>query len=213
MGVLATDDFNRADASDLGANWTKKGDQGSDDPPLHIVSNQAASHLGYGATYCMIYTGVACPDDHYSQGVIVNCTNFHGIAARVTDYNNCYVFGIASTYFGGSSSTYRIWKVVAGTYTSLGTGTATRATSDVLKIEANGTAIKGYVNGVEDVSVTDSSITTGDFGIWVFATSAAARFDDWEGGDFAAAAGQPTMRRFGGTPGMTPGPQSFGRGW
>lgn len=27
------------------------------------------------------------------------------------------------------------------------------------------------------------------------------------------AAGQPTMRRFGGIPGMTPGPQSFGRGW
>lgn len=29
----------------------------------------------------------------------------------------------------------------------------------------------------------------------------------------AAAAGQPTMRRWGGVPGMTPGPQSFGRGW
>lgn len=29
----------------------------------------------------------------------------------------------------------------------------------------------------------------------------------------AAASGQPTMRRFGGVPGMTPGPQSFGRGW
>lgn len=29
----------------------------------------------------------------------------------------------------------------------------------------------------------------------------------------AAAGGQPTMRRWGGTPGMTPGQQSFGRGW
>lgn len=41
-------------------------------------------------------------------------------------------------------------------------------------------------------------------------TAQAALSIDYTAG---GATGQPTMRRFGGVPGMTPGPQSFGRGW
>lgn len=191
MSVLATDNFDRADAGTLGANWTKAGDQGGGDPDMSISSNQAATTLGYGATYCMIYTGVACPDDHYSQVKLINSLSVHAVAARVTGFDNCYLYGRGHGVWGGSTTVYRLWKVVAGTPTDLGAGSIALAAGDDIKISAQGTTIKGFVNGVEDISVTDSSLTGGDFGIYVFATSAAARFDDWEGGDFSS--GAPLM--------------------
>lgn len=55
-------------------------------------------------------------------------------------------------------------KVVAGTYTQLDSidiGTLTSGTTYTVRVEAIGTAIKTYVNGVQQQSVTDSDITTG----------------------------------------------------
>lgn len=55
-------------------------------------------------------------------------------------------------------------KLVAGTYTSLGTyavGALTVGATYTLRVEAIGTAIKGYVNGVQRISVTDSALASG----------------------------------------------------
>lgn len=182
MSVLATDNFNRADASDLGSSWTNIGDAS-----LSISSNAAAAPNGYGTNHVQTYTGVTCPADHYSQAVINNMTAFyHGVICRAADANNYYAFGVNPNAFGGAGTTYRLWKVVAGSPTSLGTGTGTAASGDTFYIEAQGTTIKGFANGVEKVSVTDSDLSGGNFGLVVYSTAAAARFDDWEGGDFAA---------------------------
>lgn len=57
-------------------------------------------------------------------------------------------------------------------YLNGGTGVAVTGTSGTLRIEANGTTITVYFNGVAKITVTDSSITTGRrCGIWCFPTS------------------------------------------
>lgn len=54
-------------------------------------------------------------------------------------------------------------KYVAGTYTVLDTDTFSPSPGNTytLRVEAVGTAIKGYINGVEKVSATDSAISAG----------------------------------------------------
>jgi hypothetical protein len=80
---MATDDFNRADASDLGANWTPQ--TGSND--LEIVSNQTAT---IGSTpYINYYDGAgAVANDQFSQATVsgqtVNAT-WIGVVVRASD--------------------------------------------------------------------------------------------------------------------------------
>ena len=54
-------------------------------------------------------------------------------------------------------------KIVSGTYTQLATYSASvsAGNSYTLRVEAIGTAIKGYLNGVERCSATDSAVTSG----------------------------------------------------
>ena len=75
-----------------------------------------------------------------------------------------------------TDGTLTLGKVVAGTYTSLGTyaaGTLTAGTTYTIRVEAIGTAVKAYLDGVQRISVTDSSVTTGG-GLGLFVSALAA---------------------------------------
>ena len=79
-----------------------------------------------------------------------------GIAARMSTSAATMYY----TYYLGTELV--LAKMVAGTITSLGsdvTNLMTNGNTYRLKLECIGTAIKVYVNGVEKISVTDSSIT------------------------------------------------------
>jgi hypothetical protein len=65
-GVLATDDFNRADAG-LGANWTTI--TTSSDP--QIRSNVVEDLAVAGASANALYTGISWPDDQYASLTIL----------------------------------------------------------------------------------------------------------------------------------------------
>ncbi len=89
------------------------------------------------------------------------------LMVRVADVDNWY--GVAR-YRSGATPTNNcvLYKMVAGTPTSLATDNFAISNGDTLKLEAIGTALKVYHNGSEvtNLSTTDSSITAaGYFGI------------------------------------------------
>lgn len=95
------------------------------------------------------------------------------VLARGADASNHYLALL-------STSTVDLYKRVAGTYTLLGTsGAVTWATGDTIGLRVSGTSIKGYRNGAEVVSTTDSSLTSGTYaGFRAGGTTNTMRYDD-----------------------------------
>jgi hypothetical protein len=65
-----------------------------------------------------------------------------------------------------SAGAWRLWKSVAGTFTQLGSDVSQSLTTGTpyrCKLEMIGTAIKLYVDGVQKISVTDSSISAAGY--------------------------------------------------
>lgn len=180
MSVLGTDDFNRANAGTLGANWTETtGSAG-----FEIFSN-AAANLGAGAAF-VSYTNATAPANQYSKVTVtqIQASSDEGMgpAARIAT-------GALTGYFIQPNTVeVKVYKGVNDTYTQLGSDAAAGAANDIFQIEATGTSITAKKNGSTIVGpITDSSIASGNFGLW-YGTSAAAqahRVDTWEGGDFA----------------------------
>lgn len=186
MSVLASDNFNRANAGTLGANWTlMKGNS----EQFKVLSNQAAvaTVSSRDGSY---YSATAFPNNQYSQALVVTLGNaYSGVAVRAITSGatrNAYYAGVEPNDFGGATTT-RIWKDVASVVTSLGTGATAAAAGQTHYLEAQGTVLVMKVNGTNEISVTDASLTAGQPGIAAFHNSTAVGiFDDWVGGDFAA---------------------------
>lgn len=202
MAVLATDDFNRADG-DIGTTWTATAGFGSGSRPV-IVSNEVFNLSGQ--TRAAFKNTVVCPNDQYSQIVLRRYANIVIVrAALVGGESNLYYFS-ASTL----TTTIKISKYtnnVGGA--DLVTGTRTNSAGDILYFEAQGTTLIAKINGVQVLTITDASFASGSFGAGHGNTGDDA-YDDWVGGDFTAAAGQPTMKRWGGVPHVG-GRKGFGR--
>lgn len=111
----------------------------------------------------------------------------------------CAGAGVA-TYYGLYNVTGGIYmfKMVAGTWTQLGTTIASAAVNDVLKLSVSGTTLTYNLNGVDRTTRTDSAIASGKAGVCGFDDNTGARMDNWEGGDIGGGAtGQPTAKRLG----------------
>src|SRR4051812_9164754 len=100
---MATDDFNRADAGTLGANWTNVA-VGSYSNGYKIVSNKAQPINGGGGqlTYRSAET---FSEDHYSEGVCADDPYALGVAVRVKVAGGTTVTGY-HLYTGRSTSTF-----------------------------------------------------------------------------------------------------------
>ncbi|MGB0971912.1 MAG: hypothetical protein ACPGVG_13270 [Mycobacterium sp.] len=163
-----TDDFNRAN-EDLedSADWTlADGSAGA----LTIVSNEVNSP---GTN-----TGYHCPDqgddDHYAQAKLVKTGANNWLCVRQDGWRNWY--GIRA-----SGTALQIYRRTNGSFSSSLGSWSGLAAGDVLKIEAEGTTIKAYVNGVERISITDSTHTTGRQGLTAYSGTGAV-WDDFEAG-------------------------------
>lgn len=189
MSVLATDAFTRADGASVGANWTLA--KGADE--LHGILTNQAKHVTSGFRDASYYSAVSAPANQYSQAVAVALTatsqavTVRSITSGTT--RNSYYAGRDPNDFGGLTTVSRIWKDVANVPTSLGTGATTLAGGQTWYLEAQGTALIMKINGTQEISVpSDSSLATGQFGIWSEHNAANfATWDTWEGGDFASA--------------------------
>ncbi len=181
MSVLATDDFTRANAPNLGANWGLVTGLNT----FQVSSNQAdtlnGSNLGGR------YTAVAAPANQYSKVTLsaLNASTSTGVGAAVRMASGA----ITMYLIQGNTTETTMFKGVGGSFTQLGSTAAASAVNDTLSIEASGTTITGKKNGVTIIGpVTDAAIASGDFGVWGTDPGAVGlRVDNWEGGDFAGA--------------------------
>jgi hypothetical protein len=171
-----SDDFNRADSSSLGANWVEVSGDWS------IVSNQLSPGAA-GGTIILRAAGAMASDDHSAQIAIAATTAAsHGVWCRGNS-------NISSGYlWRNDGSSWDLFSVVGGSFTLLGTYAAAAAPGDVAKIQAVGSTIKAYVNGVERVSLTNAHVTTGTSVGLRSESAGAIRFDDFTAADVTAGA-------------------------
>ena len=195
--VIASDDFNRANASTLGSNWLKQ----PTDNDFTIVSGQAAPNLTGDNT--MLYQNASWPNDQYSQ---VRITNFGtggligegvGVAVRITygPTDTFYRLVAVATLAGAD---VELGKKVNGTYTSLQTVAGHLVANDVLKLAVFGSTLRMYKNGVQiGTDVIDTALTTGAAGItYSSALAGNPTIDDWEGGHSVIDTPRPGYKRF-----------------
>lgn len=188
--VVASDNFNRADESPLAAPWTV---QGANNLVLqtNTVGKLAASdHYSY-------YAGAASSADQYSQASEVSAgivAHDWGPAVRVKGAgaasNQAEGYAFDAYQWNGSNFAGLI-KHVGNSFTQLTAGiSAAYAFGDVLRIEAEGQALRGYRNGLLLTSHSDPSLTTGQPGLFVFDVNVGATaIDNWSGGDLGGLGG------------------------
>lgn len=171
-----SDDFNRANSTDLGAGWVEVSGDWS------IVSNQLSPGAA-GGTIILRAAGTMASNDHYAQATIAATTTAsQGVWCRGNS-------NISQGYLWRNNGTsWDLFSVVGGSFTVIGTYTAASAPGDVAKVQAAGSTIKGYVNGIERVSVVNTAVTTGT-SVGIRSDSAGAlRYDDFTAADVSAGA-------------------------
>jgi hypothetical protein len=171
-----TDDFNRANSTDLGAGWVEVSGDWS------IVSNQLSPGAA-GGTIILRAADPMASSDHSAQVTIaVTTAASQGVWCRGNS-------NISTGYLWRNDGTsWDLFSVVGGSFTVIGTYAAAASPGDVAKVQAVGSTIKCFVNGVERVSVTDTGVTTGtSVGIRSESTGA-IRYDDFTAADVSAGA-------------------------
>lgn len=171
------DDFNRADGG-LGSGWTTL--EGAD---LVVASNQAKSTNIY-TRQVATRSEASFPNDHYAQ--VDSAVSFHD--------GNSYGAPIVR---GGSGPTY-YWmqsdfrRRVAGVDSYIADIVGMWPTLDVVytwKMDATGTTLTIYRDGVSKMSVTDSNIASGKPGIHIQTGDTAIPLDNFQSTDATAAGG------------------------
>lgn len=176
-----SDNFNQANSTDLGAGWVEvSGD-------WTIVSNQLTPGVTASTVVLRAATMLAS-SDHYAQVTIAATTSVsQGVWCRGnTDITNGYLWR-------NNGSNWSLFSVVADSYTSIGSYSAAAVAGDVAKIQAVGSTIKAFVNGVERVSVVNTAVTTGtSVGIRSEANTA-LRFDNFSAADVSTSTALATV--------------------
>jgi len=185
-GVLASDDFNRADSANLGTNWSLR--RGND---FTIASNKAVFTTSTPDS-AMWYDPIPFPNTQYSQAALSGLsgtTSEAGLGVCVRCDTQAPGTGAPAVTFYGAvvnaagSNNVSIEKWVANTYTLLAQFTQAWTDGDVLRLSVQGSTLRVYRNGVQiGTDVVDSSITSGSPGIYHAAPFTGGTIDNWEGG-------------------------------
>jgi hypothetical protein len=170
-----TDDFNRADGSP-GANWVQVSGTWS------IISQQLSSGTAGGTVIMRAATAMATNDNSAQVTIAATGAVSHGVWCRgSTTFTQGYLWR-------NDGTSWTLFSNVGGSFTSIGSFAGAAVAGDVAKIQAVGSTIKGLVNGVVRVSVTDTAVTTGtSVGIRAESTNL-LRFDDFTGADVTSGA-------------------------
>jgi hypothetical protein len=190
VAAQSTDNFDSyANASDLSdaANWVEvigpadsvgfKIYKPASDGELNC--NQAGSMVDY-------YVGTFSADQ-YSQIVLTASIvdKFLGVAVRITNTGStyCWLSDNSYSYFVEINNETEDWA-------NMELGAAWQV-GHTYKLEAEGTTIRFYDNGVLDASMfgdgstTDATIASGNPGVAGYGGSTSTRADDWQGGNIA----------------------------
>jgi len=128
-----------------------------------ITSNAAAIQAAGARQIAVCQTTLRSPD-HIAQTTLAVFTNLSnpqgGIVCRA-DAAGGSMYGFHSVPL---NSVVEIFKITGGsTFTSLGTVAPAATVGQVMKFECTGGALRGYVDNVNVLNVSDVSITTGNF--------------------------------------------------
>ena len=177
---LATDAFNRPNENPIAGSWTSVAAAN-----LQLLNNAVrAASPSLGVNGVAFYNALTWPADQWSEVTISTLPTEiaggmgdNGPAVRIA--SNAPTYYVAAAFANGSLELYRAINnnfsrlLVAGTV----------ATGDRVRLEAQGTTLRVYRNGVLLGSVQDTQIATGSAGMGQDGTSGA--LDDWAGGGFA----------------------------
>lgn len=172
----ASDNFNRANAGTLGANWTAITDG------MQVVSNTARPNGTGAATNHQIswYNATAFTGDHYSEVLIDSSLgNIGGVVVRAQAGGSSYALlcrpGLNTTLIG-------IFDNVGGFTTLQDMGTAA-VTGRTQRLWISGSTLRWYEDGVQIGSdVTDGTITGGQPGVFGRNDNVLI-LDDWAAAD------------------------------
>lgn len=172
--AVASDNFNRADESPLGTNWTQSGDFN-----LRLLSNAVATDPAIGGYNYTYWSGSGTfATNQYAQVKVVagNTSEWLGVSVRGSSGNMYYVMCSI-----GSGAEFG--KIVSNTQTIFSSAGASVSANDVIKITVSGTTVTWYINGVQQEQVTDSSLSSGVGGLCGYGGASTATIDDWEAGN------------------------------
>jgi len=168
-----TDDFNRANGAP-GANWVDATGLWT------IVSNQLSSGTAGGTIVIRAATAMATNDNSAQVTIASTGAVSHGVWCRGnTGFTQGYLWR-------NDGTSWVLFSNVGGSFTSLGSYAAAAVAGDVVKVQAVGSTIQGFVNGISRVSVANTAVATGtSVGIRAESTNL-LRFDDFTAADVSA---------------------------
>lgn len=188
--ILADDNFNRADNTDLGAAWDA-GYTGATN--AQIVNNRVRPSVLF--TDCAeSYNAVALPNDQWGQCTIATIAGTVGNAPRIClrmANPASFTFYEYTAFKNVPAKQSRLAKWITGAFTELAfENVTTWSNGDVLYADAVGTALELHRNGNQTalLTATDSAITSGRAGLIVNLDTggnlADCEIDDWQAGGF-----------------------------
>lgn len=181
-----SDNFNRAS---LGSNWTADSGGWSIISSTYVQSDAATS-----AVSLMRYTGTAMDSaNHYVQALRRDAPSagHAGVTARQASSTATYYVADYEGEWSGSGG-WRLQKVVSGSATTLDSGNPAGWGEQVtLRIDVDGTSISATLDAGQDLSATDSAITSGTYAGLSGGWEDAGEFDDFEAEDLAASVSIP----------------------
>ena len=146
------------------------------------MSNTLRAGTG-GALNSAYWSASTFGADQFAQASLPNSSGTQygpGIAVRLSGTKGYFL------WYGNSPGTVSLWRM-DGSSSSSWTQLAQSAprtmspSSDVWMIQAVGSTISGYQNGNLVVQATDTKITSGSPGVWLYYSS--NQIDNWSGGD------------------------------
>lgn len=154
-----TESFDVADQEDLGPDlsWTEFHSSGDYD----IVSNKARQTSSSSVErYARADTSLSS-DDHYAEAEITwfVAEGAHGVFCRKAAGDTAVTLYRLRQQYGASTGAVELDKKVANATTSLDSSTESRSSGNVLKVEADDSGVKGYLNDTEVVSSSNTDIT------------------------------------------------------
>jgi hypothetical protein len=185
-----TDDFNRSNENPLASPWTAPDGGGAGGGSNFNLSSNHLAGQGL-ATFQLMYYAETYPDDQNIQftlgGTSLNLF-YAGPAVRIqTSNQNGYVFGDAA-------GVYIIAKMVSGSITgnTLQTCPGTPTTGDVLKLDATGTTLTGFINGSSTSCVVtgETTYSSGKGGGWGYGSG--PTLDDFSAASSGGSGGSTT---------------------
>ncbi len=149
----------RADSHTLGSDWAE--DSGN----WTITSNTARNGTTGNVYRKLRWVGTALDSNNYSvSGTYRSGSASFGIGPAARCAASATVSYYSLIIFGGDAA-YLVY-INAGAETILDTGSAITANTDyALRIEVDGSTIRGYVNDVLDLEATNSALSSGSPGV------------------------------------------------